>query len=339
MAAKMQLKKGDIVELKPEAQNPVLAYLAGLADSGRRSQLVALRAAIAVSTDRSTEEVTNEEAYAWPWNKLTAAHVSAIRAELKMAHSGAYGQKALAAIKGVLKSCWRLGLMDRESFARATDVARIKADDGELKGRHLDDGEVGALMGICQADESAAGVRDGAILALAFLLGPRISEIAGLELGDYEPESTRWGDDSGSVIIRKGKGGKTRSLPISNGPRDALSDWLHVRGSDPGPLFCPILYGEIRAGDPISARSLRAMMERRRKKAGVKKFSPHDCRRTACSNLLDQGVDTLIVQKILGHSSPATTAKYDLRPERRKAEAVRRIHIPYKRRFTEEGEA
>ncbi len=339
MAAKMQLKRGDIVELEASAQNPVAAYLSGLADSGRRSQLVALRAAIAVSTDRSTEEVTDDEAFSWPWHTLTAAHVSAIRAELKMAHSGAYGQKALAAIKGVLKSCWRLGMMDRESYARATDVARIKADNGELKGRHLDNSEVGALMGICQADETDAGVRDGAILALAFLLGPRISEIAGLHLGDYDPTDNRWGDGSGSVIIQNGKGGKTRSLPISNGPRDAMLDWIHVRGSAPGPLFCPILYGEIRAGDPISARSLRAMMERRRKAASVKEFSPHDCRRTACSNLLDQGVDTLIVQKIMGHSSPATTAKYDLRPERRKAEAVRRIHIPYKRRFMEDGGA
>ncbi len=337
MAAKMQLKKGDIVELKAEAQNPVLAYLAGLADSGRRSQLVALRAAIAVSTDRTTKDVTNEEAYAWPWQTLTAAHVQAIRAELKMVHSGAYGQKALAAIKGVLKACWRLGMMDRESYARAVDIARIKVDDNELKGRHLDDGEVGALMGICQADETNSGVRDGAILALAFLLGPRISEIAGLQIEDYDPNDNRWGDGSGSVIIKNGKGGKTRSLPISNGPRDALEDWLHVRGSAPGPLFCPILYGEIRDGDPISARSLRAMMERRRKAASVKEFSPHDCRRTACSNLLDQGVDTLIVQKIMGHSSPATTAKYDLRPERRKAEAVRRIHIPYRRRFAEEA--
>jgi hypothetical protein len=46
-------------------------------------------------------------------------------------------------------------------------------------------------------------------------------------------------------------------------------------------------------------------------RAGVAAFSPPDCRRTLAGDLLDAGVDLATVQAMLGHASPATTARYD----------------------------
>ena len=57
-------------------------------------------------------------------------------------------------------------------------------------------------------------------------------------------------------------------------------------------------------------------------------FSPHDIRRTCCSDLLSAGTDLLTVQGIMGHANPATTKRYDMRPEDGKRKAAARLHLP-----------
>ena len=59
--------------------------------------------------------------------------------------------------------------------------------------------------------------------------------------------------------------------------------------------------------------------------AGVDLFSPHDLRRTFCSDLLD--ADVVTVQKLTGHASPTTTAKYDRRNEEVKRAAVQKLEF------------
>ena len=49
--------------------------------------------------------------------------------------------------------------------------------------------------------------------------------------------------------------------------------------------------------------------------------------RTFCSDLLDAGVDIVTVQKLAGHSSPVTTAKYDRRGEETKRRAVQCLKL------------
>ena len=48
----------------------------------------------------------------------------------------------------------------------------------------------------------------------------------------------------------------------------------------------------------------------------------------AISEMLDAGVDIATVQRLVGHASPTTTSNYDRRPERAKADAVNRVHVP-----------
>jgi integrase len=67
------------------------------------------------------------------------------------------------------------------------------------------------------------------------------------------------------------------------------------------------------------------ILQRRAQLAGVDSFSPHDFRRTFCSDLLDAGVDIVTVQKLAGHASPVTTAKYDRRGEETKRQAVQHL--------------
>ena len=69
------------------------------------------------------------------------------------------------------------------------------------------------------------------------------------------------------------------------------------------------------------------IIKRRAEKAGLERFSPHDFRRTFCSDLLAEGEDVFTVQSLAGHSTPATTAKYDRRGEARKRKAVRKLQF------------
>jgi site-specific recombinase XerD len=163
--------------------------------------------------------------------------------------------------------------------------------------------------------------RDTALVALAYAGGFRRAELVALDLVDYDR-------DSGRLRV-VGKGNKERAVFVSNGARDALHAWLRVRGPAAGPLLLPVdRHGHVlarRLTEQTIYDRLRYLAER----AGVAAFSPHDCRRSLAGDLLDAGVDLATVQAMLGHASPATTARYDRRGERAVRQASERVQVPY----------
>ncbi len=206
-------------------------------------------------------------------------------------------------------------------YQKAIALPNLKAV-GELRGRALTPDEISALITSCLSQRQPIDLRDAAVIAILRIGGIRRQELARLKLSDLDRTS-------GSLVVQRGKGNKRRIVYLTAEALEILEAWLALRGSKPGALICPVNKGgrvELRHfaedGDGIYK-----LVRERAIKAGVERFSPHDFRRTFCSDLFDTNTDLFAVQQLAGHVSPATTAKYDRRGEETKRLAVQGLKL------------
>lgn len=305
-------RTGTMVTYLPEA-NPAAVYLARLAPGSRRTMRTALATLAALLAGAGADPLT------LPWHLLRYPHTQALRAALAARAAPATTNKHLAALRGVLKEAWRLGLMGAEEHARATDVPDLRAAPLP-RGRALTPGELRALFAAC-ADGTPGGVRDAALLAALYGCGLRRAEVVALDRTDYHAETR-------ALTVRHGKGDKARVVYLPGSGAGVFAAWLTLRGDTPGPLFLPVNKAGAISVRRLVAQSVYDLLARRLRGAGVIAASPHDLRRTFVSDLLDAGVDVTTVQKLAGHASVATTARYDRRGEAAKRRAADALHIP-----------
>lgn len=294
-------------------RNPAAVYLARLAPGSRPAMRGAL-AKLATLLEQGTSPL------GVPWWQLEYQHVAALRSRLAEHYSPATVNRHLAALRGVLKESWRLGLMPGEQYRQAVDVDNIKAQVLPA-GRALPAGEIAAMISACLSG-TTAGTRDAAMVAVLFACGLRRAELVDLDVTDYDP--------AGEVLrVRSGKGRKDREIPIVNGAKRALDAWMEIRDYTPGALFVAMVKGGRLTGRRLTPQSVLKMLRGRARQAGIEHLSPHDFRRTFITELLEQGADTFTVQKLAGHANPQTTARYDRRDDKAKRQAVARLHVPY----------
>jgi site-specific recombinase XerD len=295
-------------------KHPAAVYLAGLSEASRRPMSSALAALAQMLIGLA-------DPYRVAWPQLRFQHVRLLRTLLAERYAPATANRYLSALRGVLKAARKLRLMDGGACQDALDEARTIKGSRVPKGRSLSAGELQALMNACAADQSVAGIRDAAIIGILYGCGLRRAELVALDIASFEASD-------GRLIIR-GKGNQERTVYVQSGARLALDDWLLVRGDEAGPLFCRIRRGGHLQRTRLAAQAVKHILTERGQQAGVADFSPHDLRRTLAGDLLDAGEDIVTVQKILGHADPATTARYDRRPEAAKRKAQGKIHVPY----------
>jgi site-specific recombinase XerD len=300
---------GEVVA--PE-RHPAVVYLASLSAGSRRTMAGALNVIAEIATG-------TPDLLAIPWHQLDYGHTAAIRSKLAEVYAPATGNRMLAAMRGVLKTAFRLGLISSDQMTRAISVEAVRGSRIPA-GRAISQGELRAIFGVCDPAKPV-GARDAALLALLYAAGLRRAEVVGLDLADFDALV-------GGLVVH-GKGNKQRKVFITNGARAALDAWLLHRGDEPGALLLPV-----RKGGTIQRRRMtdQAVAERLRllgSRAKLQHFSAHDLRRSFVGDLLDAGADIATVQALAGHASPTTTSKYDRRGERTKLAAAGMLHVPF----------
>ena len=261
------------------------------------------------------------DALSLDWSKLRYQHTAAIRAVLMEQYAPATANRMLCALRRTLKEARRLRLMSADDYDAAVDLKSVRGDS-PLRGRVLRTSEIAALLKVCKNDPSPIGARDAALIAILSGSGIRRSEAVALEVADFDRET-------GAIGVRKGKGGKSRTVYLPVGATRAVKAWLEVRGDSPGALLNPVRRGGHIEAKGMTDQAVMVILHKRGGQAGIAVFSPHDFRRTFITNLLEAGADVLTVSRLAGHSNPATSLKYDLRGEDAKRRAIQLLHVPY----------
>jgi integrase len=144
--------------------------------------------------------------------------------------------------------------------------------------------------------------RDLAIVGLMLLQGLRSQEVRDLNRDDLLlPEAQ---------IRVRGKGDKTRYLPLAPEAIQLLDHYLRVERPNPSTaaLFVS-LKGRAR-GARMTAAGLRALFRYHRQTTGVKLANPHRFRHTFASDMLSAGVSLPALMRLMGHAHIQTTLVY-----------------------------
>ena len=147
-------------------------------------------------------------------------------------------------------------------------------------------------------------VRDRAMIALMVLAGLREGEVVALSMRDIVISERK-----GEVIIRNGKGGKRRTIPLNNDARAALTAWIQI-----GPKGSALFIGK--QGKPMGGRGIQRRVHEIAMDARIGHVTPHQLRHTFCKRMIHAnglilgGEALIMVADLAGHSSLDTTRRY-----------------------------
>ena len=220
---------------------------------------------------------------------------------------------------------------DTEGLAQATRARRLSSirqfyrfcvDEGwradnpaiRLKGpgrrralpKTLSEAEVERLLAAAPevGRSKAERVRNGALLALLYATGMRVSELVGL------PVAAAQGDPE--MLLVRGKGGKDRLVPLSPPARAALAAWLAVRARDTRRAASPNLFPSRGRAGHLTRHRFYGLIKQIAAHAGIDPdaVTPHRLRHAFATHLLANGADLRVIQTLLGHADLATTEIY-----------------------------
>lgn len=250
------------------------------------------------SYQRDIKHLTNycTDKFIYYWTGLTQ---SDLRAHIASRHRLGISSTSLQRELSAIRSFYNFLLKKR--LADINPAQHVKAPKQARKlPKTLD---VDQINGLLEAGtNSVLEIRDLAMFELFYSSGLRLSELAALNLTDVDlPDN--------SLIVRTGKGGKSRLLPIGSKAVTAINNWLQQRLKNAAASE-PALFVSNR-GTRLSQRSIELRLEQWCKKKGIAEhIHPHMLRHSFASHLLESSQDLRAVQELLGHSNISTTQIY-----------------------------
>ena len=144
------------------------------------------------------------------------------------------------------------------------------------------------------------GLRNRTILETMYACGLRVSEVCDLRIFDVELDA--------GILTCKGKGNKTRKVPIGKSAVEWLKSYLPVRRKkeniDIQNLFVSV------HGKAISRQDVFHIVKECGEKIGRDDASPHTLRHSFATHLVQNSADIRSVQQMLGHADISTTQIY-----------------------------
>lgn len=146
--------------------------------------------------------------------------------------------------------------------------------------------------------------RDRAFLMTVYAAGLRLSEAIALRTTDIDRARMQ-------LRVRHGKGAKERVLPLSPRLLQELEQyWRAQRSHRPG-HDCPWLFLGTQPNSPLHKATGQNIYYRAVKKSGLRrKGGIHLLRHSFATHCIESGLELTLVQRLLGHASLLTTARY-----------------------------
>jgi integrase/recombinase XerD len=240
--------------------------------------------ALACHHQRSPEQISDEEIRDWLQHLLVARRLS--------------GSSVNCAVQAV--RAFQQYVLGRERSATVAGVPRGK--------RATTRAEVYAPSEIVALLAAAPAGRDRTFLTTVYACGLRLDEARHLQTADLDAARLQ-------LRVRRGKGAKERVLPLPISLLAQLRAWWRTErvqraGYFPGERNAWLFQGQ-RIGRALSKATAQNIYLRAVAAAGVKrKKGLHTLRHSFATHLLEGGVEITAVQRLLGHTSLTTTARY-----------------------------
>jgi integrase/recombinase XerD len=226
----------------------------------------------------------------------------------ELGRSSATINRKLVAIRSFMKWALAAKLIEHNPL-ELLKLPKVQTESPTLA---FTDEEV-ARMIAAPALDTLKGRTHRLVIVLLFYLGLRRSELVGLKLSDIF-------EDRGHVVLRIfGKGGKIRLLPLHPFVQTEIEAYLNelkyqsleIEADD------PLLQAEpqLRSRQPLDGSTIYRWVQKYAQACDIhKRVSPHSCRATAISHLLEtQSTPIRDVAIFAGHSQVTTTERYDKR--------------------------
>lgn len=165
--------------------------------------------------------------------------------------------------------------------------------------KFLNQTEIENLLSVPDVSQEI-GLRDRAILELMYACGLRVSEVVDLRISDVEIDA--------GILTCKGKGSKTRKIPVGKSAVEWLKSYLVLRRRKENTEIQNLFVSSL--GKPINRQAIFNFIKEYAEKIDLKEVSPHTLRHSFATHLVQNSADIRSVQQMLGHADISTTQIY-----------------------------